>query len=239
MPAPFVLDALTFAVAAWLIYCLRLPSRTAPPKRAIWTETKEGGAWILAHREILQLAIMLGFLNAMNIAFLTVMILFAQEVLGLSAAGYGILLTAGAAGGVIGGVTCPTVARTLGNRLSILVALALIAASFAMAATTSSTWITGFCLGLSMFGGVLWNIVTVSYRQRHIPDALLGRVNSIYRFFGWGMMPLGALIGGGLMALTAPEIGREMAIRLVFITSAIGTLCLWIYAGLALKITQK
>ena len=77
-----------------------------------------------------------------------------------------------------------------------------------------------------MFGGVLWNIVTVSYRQRHIPDALLGRVNSIYRFFGWGMMPLGALMGGRLMALSAPEIGREITIRLIFITSTISTLYL-------------
>ena len=33
---------------------------------------------------------------------------------------------------------------------------------------------------------VLWNVITVSLRQAIIPDHLLGRVNSVYRFFGWG-----------------------------------------------------
>ena len=44
--------------------------------------------------------------------------------------------------------------------------------------------------------GVTWNVVTVSLRQAIIPDELLGRVNSVYRFLGWGMMPIGAALGG-------------------------------------------
>ena len=39
-------------------------------------------------------------------------------------------------------------------------------------------------------------MVTVSLRQAIIPDELLGRVNSVYRFLGWGMMPIGAALGG-------------------------------------------
>ena len=45
---------------------------------------------------------------------------------------------------------------------------------------------------------VLWNVITVSLRQSIIPDALLGRVNSVYRFLGWGTMPIGAAVGGAL-----------------------------------------
>ena len=41
-------------------------------------------------------------------------------------------------------------------------------------------------LFLMTFSGLLWNVVTVSYRQGYIPNALLRRVNSIRRFFGWG-----------------------------------------------------
>ena len=39
-------------------------------------------------------------------------------------------------------------------------------------------------------------MITVSLRQSIIPPHLLGRVNSVYRFFAWGMMPIGAAIGG-------------------------------------------
>jgi predicted MFS family arabinose efflux permease len=42
----------------------------------------------------------------------------------------------------------------------------------------------------------MWNIVTVSLRQQIVPSELLGRVNSVYRMLGWGLMPLGALAGG-------------------------------------------
>ena len=46
------------------------------------------------------------------------------------------------------------------------------------------------------FSAAMWNVVTVSLRQRVVPGHLLGRVNSVYRMLGWGLMPLGALAGG-------------------------------------------
>jgi MFS family permease len=43
---------------------------------------------------------------------------------------------------------------------------------------------------------MVWNIVTVTLRQRIVPDQLLGRVNAGYRLFAWGSQPVGALLGG-------------------------------------------
>ena len=74
----------------------------------------------------------------------------------------------------------------------------------------------GFVLGFAI---TVWNVVTVSYRQRLIPDDLLGRVNSVYRFFAWGMMPIGALAGGLLVELAEPDWGREAALRLPYLIS--------------------
>jgi hypothetical protein len=36
----------------------------------------------------------------------------------------------------------------------------------------------------------------VSLRQRITPDHLLGRMNASYRLFAWGVMPVGAFLGG-------------------------------------------
>ena len=66
-----------------------------------------------------------------------------------------------------------------------------------------------------MFTGVLWNVITVSLRQTIIPDRLLGRVNSVYRFFGWGAIPIGGLIGGVLVAVLDGPLSRESALRAV------------------------
>jgi MFS family permease len=48
----------------------------------------------------------------------------------------------------------------------------------------------------------MWNIVTVTLRQRIVPNEMLGRVNSAYRMIGWGLMPVGA-VAGGLVAHVA------------------------------------
>ena len=63
----------------------------------------------------------------------------------------------------------------------------------------------------------LWNIGTVSLRQQIVPAGLFGRVNSVYRWFAWGSMPIGAVIGG-LIAQSSnqrmPYIGAAICIGL-------------------------
>lgn len=76
----------------------------------------------------------------------------------------------------------------------------------------------------------LWNVITVSLRQSLIPDRILGRVNSVYRFLGWGMMPIGAALGGVVVAVAQPALGREWALRSPFILAAAITAFLFVYA---------
>ncbi len=236
VPAPFVLDAATFALAAGLVWCMAIAPRLNPNRRSWLIEAREGIAWLRGHRTILQLAIMLGLMNAVSLMTLTVLILYSQEILGLGAAGHGLLLTAGAAGGVAGGLSCPNVAARLGRRTSLLVALALLGAAMAVIWTATSVWVVAVALFVEMFAALLWNVVTVSYRQRLIPDDLLGRVNSLYRFFGWGLMPFGALMGGAIVTLVEPSLGREDALRLPYLLGGFAMGAIWIYAWQRLRL---
>jgi hypothetical protein len=72
----------------------------------------------------------------------------------------------------------------------------------------------------------MWNVITVSLRQAIIPDHLLGRVNSVYRFLAWGMMPIGSLVGGLVVATADTFTSREMALRLPYVLAVVGNLIL-------------
>lgn len=237
VPLPFAIDAVTFAIAAWCVWLIAMPARVAPKMPdGFWLQMREGMAWIYAHKLILRLAIMLGVLNMLTMITLTVLILFSQEVLGLSAASYGILLTAGAAGGVLGGLFAPRIVARIGGDASVKIALLFYPLINIAIFLTSNPYVVAVALFFEMFAAILWNVVTVSLRQRTIPDALLGRVNSIYRFFGWGMMPVGAMIGGILVAMFEPDLGRTAALRLPFLVGSIGCVGLFIYGLLRLDL---
>ncbi|MBU2359023.1 MAG: MFS transporter, partial [Alphaproteobacteria bacterium] len=213
-----------------------LPPRIAPPMRSWRLETMEGLRWLWTRPVLRRLALSLGVINGLSTLAFVVLVLISQEKLGLSASGYGLLLTAGAAGGVLGGFLCTAIIRRIGAQKSLTVALGVIPFPFLVVGIASSPIVVAAALFFQTLVAVLWNVVTVSYRQRSIPDDLLGRVNSVYRFFGWGTMSLGALLGGVVVSLTEPSLGRDMALAVPFIVAAIGTGGLFIWGFTRLKI---
>jgi hypothetical protein len=59
-------------------------------------------------------------------------------------------------------------------------------------------------------------VITVSLRQTIIPPHLLGRVNSVYRFFAWGMIPIGAALGCLVVLVGQHFTSLTMALRTVW-----------------------
>ncbi|SDO11129.1 Transmembrane secretion effector [Lutimaribacter pacificus] len=221
---PFGVDASVYALSAALIWMIALPPKKAQAGGRFRAALLEGMGWMRRNPAILRLAVMLGAINAVFVGGMTILVLYAQEILGLSAAGYGLLLTVGATGGVLGGLASPWIARRIGMRASLIAALGVFALVHALLALSGSVILAGLALFLEAAAGMLWNVVTVSYRQRLIPDALLGRVNSVYRFFGWGAMPFGALGAGALVAGLEPTIGREAALHAPYAVGALACL---------------
>ena len=236
LPAPFLVDAVAFALAALMVWCIVLPPRIAPPRRSWRVEMAEGLRWLWSRPVLRRLALSLGVINGLSTLAMVVLVLVAQEILGLSASGFGLLLAAGAAGGVLGGFVCPVIAARIGAQRSLTLSLAAFPLPLFVVAFAGDAVIVGLALFFESFVAVLWNVVTVSYRQRAIPDALLGRVNSVYRFFGWGTMSVGALLGGVVVSLAAPWMGREWALVLPFLLAGTGTTLLFVWGVTRLRI---
>jgi MFS family permease len=136
-----------------------------------------------------------------------VLVLFSQDRLGLTDAGYGILLGAAAVGGIPAGLIGPAIIRKIGEGPVWVGATLAAGLAFGVAAWTTSPIVVGVVMAISNFGFTMGNIVAITVRQTAIPNNLLGRVTSVYRLLAVGVMPVGALVGGLLatgFGLTAP-----------------------------------
>ena len=142
------------------------------------------------------LAWITGFWNLLFNMVLIALLLHVQENLQAGAQTYGLILASGAVGGILGGLLGDRVVARLGPcRTAQIMLLASIPAFLAMALAPNAL-VLGVIFAVFEFTGIVWNTVSVSYRQRLIPDNLLGRVNSVYRLLAWGMMPVGLALSG-------------------------------------------
>ncbi len=208
---PFLIDAGTFAAAAALVLVMRGRFRSErtedDAKKTIMLDIREGLRWLFGHRLLRMVALMLGFANLTFAAFDAIFVLFVQNILGLGSFGFGVLLAAGAIGGVAGSMVADRIVLWLGSGTSLHAVLLTNAAALAVIAVTENPFIVGAMIALVGVGVVVWNVITVSFRQAIVPKRLFGRVNSVYRLLGWGGISLGALIGGllaGSFGLRAP-----------------------------------
>ena len=158
------------------------------------------------------------------------LVLHAQENLGLGAQAYGLVLASGAIGGIAGSLIGPWVAARLGRARTMQWMLAASAPPFVAMALAPGAVMLGVAFMLFELSGLIWNIVSVSTRQRLIPDALLGRVNSFYRPLAWGMMPVGLIASGLIVWWAEGPLTREVALVLPFWVAAAGFVALTVLA---------
>ena len=188
-------------------------------RTSLRTDIAEGLRFLWRHRLLRTLAIMVGVSNFATNAVFAVLVLYAvgpTSAMGLSEPAYGALLTATAAGGLLGSLVAERVERRIGRARSLVLTLVGGAVLVGAPAATANP----FLIGAAFFvGGVtiaVWNVITVSLRQRVTPDRLLGRLNSAYRLLAWGSRPLGAVAGGVL--------AEVFGLRAVFAVMAVLTL---------------
>ena len=235
---PFFFDAASFFVAAALIASIttfkKVESRnndTVQEKRSFSREIKEGFAWLWAHELLRPMAIILGTLNFVGTLAGAGFILFAQEILHTSVLEFAILGTAGAIGGMLGGLVAPKISKKIGSGPSLWLTLGTGPVIELVIGLSSSWYIVWFLSAVATLFAVLWNVITVSLRQSIIPSHLLGRVNSVYRFFAWGTIPIGALVAGFAMTLVQHLANREWGLRAPYLLSAIFGAILFFFAA--------
>jgi MFS family permease len=197
---PLFLNAGSFLLAAAAVFAIsgRFRPAAVHGTEPIRIAVGEGLRWLAKHRLLRSLAVVVSVWHLVWAAGNAVLVLYAQDLLGLGSAGFGILLAAGAVGSLIGSALASRLADRLGRRRALAGSVALAAVAQVALAMTSSPFVAAAALAVSGTSAVVWNVITVALRQRLAPDALLGRVNGAYRFAAMGSVALGAGLGGAL-----------------------------------------
>jgi hypothetical protein len=200
MGAPAAAYLLGAGCLSLVVGSFRATAAEATEPARLRDDVAEGARFVWRHPVLRPLAVMLGVQNMAFAAVFSVFVLFAVAPgpMGLTKAGFGILAAAEGVGAVAGSWLAVPAERRLGRVRTLALAVLLSASSLVVPVVTARPVPVGASMALSGVGMMLWNVVTVSLRQRITPDRLLGRMNASYRLVGWGTMPLGALLGGVL-----------------------------------------
>jgi MFS family permease len=238
---PFFVDAGTFFIAVALLATIKgnfRPVHEQPREKVNFkVEIREGFTWLWNHTLLRPLAIILGCMNGVGTLVGVTFILFAQEVLGTSVFVFSILGTAGAIGGIVGGLLAPKISEKIGSGPALWIALIAGPLGYLIVGFTSSWQVVWVVTVFESFVAVLWNTITVSLRQSIIPTNLLGRVNSVYRFFAWGSIPIGMFLGGAVVSLIQNLATRDLALRAPYLLGAVLGLLIFIFAAPRLTTT--
>jgi len=193
----------TLTYAAVLISLLRMDPRQIrrhekPEQHPPVLESLREGFWYAARTPlVLWCLVLLGGIAAFGFNFQILLPLFADDVLGLGAAGYGALYAAMGVGSLAGSLTLAfmssrrAIPLMLGGGLVFSTLLIGIAAS-------SNVWVAAaLILGAGYSSMLMINTINATV-QANTPDSLRGRVMSFYVTVFAGSAPLGGIFAGAV-----------------------------------------
>jgi MFS family permease len=228
--AAVLLDAVTYLVSAAFLLRMRtqeaVPARD--PDRSLRADIAQGLRYVLGHPLLRAITLCTGTANLFGGVLAAVSVLFLARELGQPPAVIGLVLAAGSAGGVLGALTAGRWIRRLGQGRTVVISLLVTGpVALVLPLTTPGAGLAWFALGTAAvaYGGVVYNVAQVSFRQSVTPDHLLGRMNASIRFLVWGTIPIGGLLGGAL--------GELAGLRATLLITAVGIVLspVWVVAS--------
>lgn len=212
-PIAVVADALSYAGSALLLLGVRADEkpgeRDAMRGGRLWPEIAEGLLFV-AGQPVLRRVAPVGALMMLSFGLWSAAApLYLVREVGTSPGTYGMLLSAGAVGGVAGAWLAPRIAARLGTGRAMYAAAwaaTVCAAPLALTAAGPRLLILPAAMAATGVATTVFSVAQGAYRQSICPPHLLGRLSATMRFLMWGPMPLGGLLAGTLGQLAGVRV---------------------------------
>ena len=231
-PGAVLLDAISFFLSA--VFLFRIKAEESAPTKAerqagpgMKEEVKEGLRWVFGNRYLRWIAASTATFNFFGNIVFAVYLVFAVRELELRPGLIGVVFAVSNIGYLVGALLANRLSRRFGVGPTIIIGASGSISLILLAAAPTSNPIP-FLIAAQAISGMgipIYNITQVSFRQAITPERLQGRMNSVMRFIVWGVMPLGALLGGALAswfglrtAIWVGAIGMSLAVLPVLLS---------------------
>ena len=230
-PLAYLLTASTYVCSTWAIWRIRTPEpRPAHSDASLRSQIVEGLSFVRGQRLLFPLFSCIACAAFAGAGIQVLLPILVLRTLGMSATQLGLLLSAGALGGILGALTRSAWITRLGiGRCIVITNIVGVSALLAQPASVHvpgmAAWIIAVSGVASSYFLTVYNVTQMSLRQEICPPDMLGRMNAIFRFAVWGVMPLGSFVAG----IIASWVGVE-ATMYIFTAASIA-------AGIAMGFT--
>jgi MFS family permease len=227
--APFAIlvDSISFVWSAVSLSWIRRKEGPVAKetRRPVVEEIKEGLEVVLRNDRLRSIVACTATSNFFSSMIGAVMILYAVDRLGMTPFLLGATFALGSGGSLLAAVIATRLAAYVRVGRLIVMSAAFFSFGglvFILAVPPYGAYFLILAFFLLSFGGVVYNVNQISYRQALVPVRLQGRLNATIRFIVTGILTIGALIGG--------EIGQAVGLYPALVIGALGssTSFLWV-----------
>jgi MFS family permease len=225
-PVALLADVSSYVVSA--LFLSRTPATERPPAERRRGFDVAGGLRVIGRSAHLRF-LLLGTttLNLFNFMFAALFVLYVTTVLGVHAGTLGLVLGAGAFGGLLGAAVTGRMARRFGVGRTLLISFLLFPAPLLLVPlATGPHPVVLALLTVAEFGSatgvIMLDITGGAIQTAATPHSMLALTQGAQRTVNYGIRPIGALLGGALGA----AVGLHLALWIATIGALAGSL--WI-----------
>ena len=195
----FTLNGISYlaVIVALMMMKFSIPPKTASRGHSL-DKLKDGFGYIAAEKMIFGLVIVVAAISLVGFGALTLVPVFAKDILQIGAEGFGHLLSAQGVGALIGAGILIFFGDYLHKGRLLIFSRFLLGPAILALAISRIPWVSMVIMGVIGYSFITQLTLTNTLIQTVVPDELRGRVLSTYTWAIGGFYPLGSLLMGFL-----------------------------------------
>jgi MFS family permease len=234
----FAVDAVSFLFSVASLLAIRISSDrdSRAPASGVFAQVSEGFRMLWQDVQLRSFIAYMALVSVLVMGPLQVGLpLFAKIRFHEGAAAFGWFMTANGSGMLLGSIMSTSITRLVRGRLGVMVlsfdaaaglALAMLSAAHSVLAGAALLVLAG------LFAGTV-QIAIITWLQRRVPQAMMGRIMSIVFFIFLGLAPLAAALAGGLLKVISLS---ELFVGAGLSLTALAMICLTRPSLLAIRL---